>query len=110
MGVLNSETLVIKMQNLITRVGLAVKLKLVHAILHHSYQSVNLGKDNPTLSPANRMIALAPWISKVRSKCCPVYMFAFKSPLNILNHILICAVKNGVHVFKQRLDLHSIAA
>ena len=21
-----------------------------------------------------------------------------------------CAVKNGVHVFKQRLDLHSIAA
>ena len=23
---------------------------------------------------------------------------------------LRCAVKNGVHVFKQRLDLHSIAA
>jgi len=34
------------------------------------------------------MIALAPWISKVRSKYCPVYMSVFKPPLNVLNHIL----------------------
>ena len=28
----------------------------------------------------------------------------------IIDASLRCAVKNGVHVFKQRLDLHSIAA